>query len=529
MLRPFRRVFQLLFFIAFLVLILLTEGRYDALIDKFVIRYPVSVILKIDPLIMFSAGLATWQLPPAFISSVVLLTFTLFFGRFFCGWACPLGSLIDFAERRLFRKGMIRKKPLAVGYRRIKYLILLFILITAVFGVQTAGYFDPLAIITRFFITAILPAFLAIVNLILGIFNSVLNFTFKGKILLAQTIFLRDAYNSFIFNFENSLFSLEMTSYSTSAIILGFTVFIFGLSIFGHRFWCKNICPLGALLGICSEFSPLRRKIREDCDECAICLTHCHAQVKNFNAVKDSYQAKECIRCFECVNICRKKKMFFGLSMPPGILRRSNFLPSRRQFLLTAAGSGLFVGYMRSVKWIPNSKFLIRPPGADREERFINKCIRCGQCMKVCPTKVIQPSFLESGLVGFWTPRLNYQVGYCDDVCTRCGQVCPTGAIKDLTKEQRRLSKIGTAFFDKDHCLPWYKNENCIKCEEHCPVADKAISYTEVEVITEEKETKIVKRPYVNEEACIGCGICEYKCPVTGGPGIVVTNYKEKR
>lgn len=527
MIRRFRRFIQVVFFIAFITLILLTEGRYDAGLDAFNIRYPVSIMFKFDPLILSAAVFSTWQIPAGFIFSVGLLAFTLIFGRFFCGWICPMGSCIDFVERRFFRKGMIRKKPLSFTYRHLKFILLLFILVSAILGVGLVGHFDPLVMITRFFITVIIPAILAILNMIFGVINSILNFMSDSNIMPAKVHVAKDIYNSFLFNFENNIFSLDLVSYSTSLFVLVITVVVFSLSFFGCRTWCKNICPLGALLGICSSFSLIRRKVRQNCDECAICLTHCHGAVKNQVAI-NSYEPKECIRCFECVNTCRRQKAFFGLALPQ-VAKSSSFLPSRRQFIATIFGGILFSGYAQSAKWLPKSKVLIRPPGSSPENDFMKLCVRCGQCMKVCPTKVIQPCFLEGGLSGFWAPRLNYQAGYCDDVCTRCGQVCPTGAIKYLSKFERKFSKIGTAFFNKDRCLPWYKNENCIKCEEHCPVASKAIRYEEVTVTGEYKEKKIVKRPFVNETACIGCGICEYKCPVSGSPGIEVTNYKEKR
>src|SRR5581483_5864646 len=109
------------------------------------------------------------------------------------------------------------------------------------------------------------------------------------------------------------------------------------------------------------------------------------------------------------------------------------------------------------------------------EDEFLTKCIRCGACMKVCPTNAIQPAVLEGGLAGLWAPVLKMKLGYCDYECNLCSQVCPTHAIELLTLEQKQQIRIGTAFFDRNRCLPWVSARTCIVCEEHCPTPRKAI------------------------------------------------------
>jgi ferredoxin len=172
---------------------------------------------------------------------------------------------------------------------------------------------------------------------------------------------------------------------------------------------------------------------------------------------------------------------------------------------------------------------LIRPPGAVEEQDFLNRCIRCGECMKVCPTNAIQPAGLEAGIKGLWTPLLNMDIGYCEYECTLCGQVCPTDAIRELSLEEKQKTKIGQSFVDKNRCLPYASARPCIVCEEHCPTPTKAIWVEEVEVTNGSGEKSIVQQPHVDPELCVGCGICQNKCPIKDRSGIYVTSVGETR
>ena len=172
---------------------------------------------------------------------------------------------------------------------------------------------------------------------------------------------------------------------------------------------------------------------------------------------------------------------------------------------------------------------LIRPPGSVSEEDFLDKCIRCGECMKVCPTNVIQPSMLESGLEGMWSPVLKTDMSYCEYKCSMCTQVCPTEAIKPLSLEEKQEVKIGLAYIDKNRCLPYAYARPCLVCEEHCPLPDKAIWLEETTVLNGRSNKVAVKQPHVNAELCIGCGICQDKCPVSDKAAIRVTSVGETR
>lgn len=172
---------------------------------------------------------------------------------------------------------------------------------------------------------------------------------------------------------------------------------------------------------------------------------------------------------------------------------------------------------------------LIRPPGSLGEDDFLSRCIRCSECMKVCPTNAIQPAVLEGGFEALWTPVLKMRLGYCEYECNLCSQVCPTQAIRRIPVEEKQKIKIGLAFFDKNRCLPYALSRTCIVCEEHCPTPRKAIWFQEVQVIGPDGNLTTVKQPHVDPEICIGCGICETKCPIADQRGVYVTSVGETR
>lgn len=174
---------------------------------------------------------------------------------------------------------------------------------------------------------------------------------------------------------------------------------------------------------------------------------------------------------------------------------------------------------------------LIRPPGALPEEDFLQLCQRCGLCMKACPTNAINPTLAEAGMAGFWTPHLIMTQGYCEYTCTLCGSVCPTGAIREISAKEKieRPIIIGVAHVDRGRCLPWSGNGPCIVCQELCPTSPKAI-YLRKEVVPGPDHSPMVGNvPFVDLKRCVGCGICENKCPVKGRPAIRVIAAGESR
>jgi NAD-dependent dihydropyrimidine dehydrogenase PreA subunit len=198
----------------------------------------------------------------------------------------------------------------------------------------------------------------------------------------------------------------------------------------------------------------------------------------------------------------------------------SEMIPSRRRFLTALGGAiagAVLLGIAPVAGWI-RTRF-IRPPGTS-EEKLLSECIRCGECVKVCPTGAIQPGYPGMGL---WMPMLVPRTGYCDYSCNSCGQVCPTEAIPLLMLEEKRRTVIGKASIDTSRCIPWSEGRECIVCEEMCPVPKKAITLQEQKVVNVEGREVTVKVPRVRNNRCIGCGICEYQCPVNGEAAIRVS------
>jgi MauM/NapG family ferredoxin protein len=205
----------------------------------------------------------------------------------------------------------------------------------------------------------------------------------------------------------------------------------------------------------------------------------------------------------------------------------------RRQVLTSAMAGIASVPLIRthpfSSKPVYTNPRLLRPPGSLEEREFLKRCVKCGECMKVCITNGLQPTLFEAGFEGIWSPVLVPRIGYCEYRCTLCGQVCPTGAIKKLSLPEKAKVKIGLAMIDKGRCLPYAHGKPCIVCEEVCPTPKKAIWFEKARAVDREGREIDLKQPRVDLELCIGCGICEAKCPVLGTPAISVTSVGETR
>jgi MauM/NapG family ferredoxin protein len=287
-----------------------------------------------------------------------------------------------------------------------------------------------------------------------------------------------------------------------------------------RRFWCRALCPLGALYGLLARFSLLRRRPTALCPDCGDCTQIC--KMAAFAPGKPArHMNAECQLCLRCLDQCQKEDrvVFTWRSKAP----RAPLDLGRRQVITSLAAGAVAVPLLRlgSLARRPE-EFLLRPPGAQDEGAFLSHCIRCGECMKVCLTNGLQPSLWEAGLEGFYTPRLIPRLGYCAYSCNLCGQVCPTGAIPSQPLAVKQASSLGTAFINRSRCIPYTEGTDCLVCEEHCPVSPKAITYIEQEVPNLRGERTKIKLPVVLQDRCIGCGHCEHVCPVGGAAAIRV-------
>jgi ferredoxin len=409
-----------------------------------------------------------------------------------------------------------------------------------------------------------------------------------------------------IFDRGTYLTSVNVRYYEYGWLIFAVFAAAVLLNLVIPRFYCRFICPLGAFLGIISRFSIWRiGKRQNECINCKLCEKSCEGGCEPAGKIRIS----ECVLCFNCRDDCKHDLIAYQ-TVPSLAGEITNPDISRRGFMLSLASGVLAIPAVRLSNKLGSNWYhrVIRPPGALAEGEFLKRCIKCGQCMRICPTNVIQPGGIEGGLENLWTPVLNNRIGSsgCQLNCVACGQVCPTSAIRPITLSEKLGTgefaevgpiKLGTAFFDRGRCLPWAMDKPCIVCEENCPVSPKAI-YTQeyfntirdgiltvkkvsdntIETVESnlsldkladgdyycavegDKPRKItantgntivissdnqfekipavgskikiqvrLQRPYVDIEKCIGCGVCEHECPVSGKKAVRVSAEGETR
>jgi ferredoxin len=530
--------------------------------------WPINWILELDPLTALATLLATGGLYGNLLWALATIALTVFLGRFFCGFACPLGTINQFTGwlgRRGLKPGDRVEANRCRSAQALKYYFLVFLLVLAGMGSVQTGVIDPLPLIYRSVNLALLP--------------------------------LVDA-------------GLNGPRFYTSVWLLGVVLLlVVSLNLVRPRFFCRYICPLGALFGLLGRFSPWRigKRTEGKCGDCRLCEGHCEGACRPSGEII----LAESDMCMNCLDHCQAGRITFaGRHSAAGEMD----LPDLSRRGLIISGAGLAVVSMWDVGGLSGDNrdpLLIRPPGALDEDRLLARCLRCGQCMRICPANIIQPALFEAGIQGIWSPVINYRLGRsgCQPNCVACGQVCPTAAIRPLSLEEKQgldefasqgPIRMGTAFVDRGRCLPWAMDRPCLVCHELCPVSPKAIfTRTAYEIIRDgdalpawkfgpevELETPFateinlaggdyylgvveqsegnprrilaasgkmltvegppvesglaaekvqvdilirLERPFVDPARCIGCGMCENECPVSGQRAIRVFSENESR
>lgn len=522
-----RRVVQVLSFVAFVYLFVLTIGRFDYLAKQNVLtsKAPVDTFFRIDPLLGLGTMISTRQIIPVMlIYGLPIVILTILAGRFFCGWICPLGTALDATDTVLFRKRRVsgtssrktgretssRNTEPDTRSRNIKYYVLAAVVVAAVFSSQYAFLLDPITIITRAFTFAFYP---------------VAQMTWRA---FAAVPFIGDRLPSAAakpFFFPQDVQYFFRLNFLAAIVFIG----ILAANAITRRFWCRNLCPLGALLGLLSKISIVRRVVQSNCISCKKCIPDC-----KMGAIKEDpteYQAPECIYCYSCAPICPT----LSTRIAPTIRSEgyNSELDLNRRRLFQAVGIGVLAAALGKTNAAAKSSkagnvrissdALIRPPGALPEDQFVDRCLRCSECMKVCPTNGLQPALTEAGLEGLWTPVLVPRVGECTKQCNLCSQVCSSQAIQPFDVKEKEHIYIGTAVIDRSQCIMWNfdpkrSNSRCMVCDECCSY--HAVYWESVDGIV---------RPFVDKHKCVGCGICENNCPIQPTAAIRSFSFGDKR
>ncbi|MBN1569673.1 MAG: 4Fe-4S binding protein [Acidobacteria bacterium] len=497
------RIFSQIFFFGLFVYLLL-ETRYSG---KDYIG-AVERFFHFDPLLGLTSFLASRAFLAAFLWALIPVALALIFGRYICGWVCPFGAVLQFFSY-LFKK-MKWHAPEAAGTRLLylKYAILIAVLIASIFALDLAGYFDPLSFLYRSFITTVLPAFAITGDSATSVLPN----------------FGSSAPQEGIRQFLQSL-AINRTFHQGLLIGLIFLAVIL-LNLYRERFWCRYLCPTGALFALLARWNLVKVKVdAERCTQCKLCTLHCQTQATPFP--NEDWQPGECVYCYSCAAKCPTAAITFPILAAPVEAKSIDF--GRRKWIFTSALSLAVIPLFRiSTSGRPSEK-LIRPPGAQPEPQFLAACVKCGECMKVCPTNALQPALNQAGPEGLWTPVLVPRIGSCEYYCSLCTQVCPTGAIKELKIKEKIKVKIGSAWIKKDRCIPYALGDSCSVCEEQCPTSPKAIHLVETEMMMPDGTWAPQRLPVVDLDACIGCGICETRCPVEDDPAIYCTSLGESR
>lgn len=423
---------------------------------------------------------------------IFIMIITMLFGRVYCSTICPLGTLHDIFIWLSKKFRVIRQVKFTKPHNLIRYSILgALILVFCLSSLFLVNLMDPYSLTGKIFSNLFRPL------------------VYLGNNILSRVFQMFDIY---------SVYSVPIKVFSWPPVVFSFAFLGLIIIIAGYkgRWYCNNLCPVGTLLGIFSRFSLFTINIEETaCTSCGRCAKTCKAGCIDIKEKKVDFS--RCVACFDCFKACPEDGIGYRYHFRKIITPDKEPDPSRRKFFTTVL---LGTAAVLSAKTVFGGKkekqgisaVPVTPPGSVSIWHYTSKCTACHLCVSACPTKVLQPTLMEYGWTGLFQPKMNYQAEYCNFECVTCSEVCPTGAILPITKEQKSTIQIGTSKFIKNLCVVVTKKTACGACSEHCPT--KA-----VEMVPYLGELKI---PKVDEKICVGCGACEYACPVKPDKSIYV-------
>jgi ferredoxin len=451
------------------------------------------------------------------LACIIIAIVTLAVGRIYCSAICPLGILQD-AVIRLTKWGKRKSRP-APFARPQTWLRQIFLWATIIPVVAGGGGF-ALALLDPY-----------------SNFGRMASDIFRPLVTLANNALVGPANRMG----WHGLFRVTPAWVGLGALTVPVFVLLLVvvLVVLGGRLYCNTVCPVGTLLGWLSKHAAFRLQIDQSaCRKCAACMKACKAQCIDLHS--SSIDFSRCVACYNCVDVCEEHGIGYHfawarktpISTPaPQAAPDAVHDPQRRAFIsktmLGIAGTVSISRILladeklrdRKTKSTENFPAVICPPGSSSIERFLDRCTACHLCISECPTSVLQPTFMEYGLLGIMKPRMDFNVAFCNFDCVQCGEVCPDGAIDLLDVATKHLVKIGEVHFYNDKCVVVTNGTDCSACSEHCPT--KAVSTVPY--------GNNLRLPSLNDDLCTGCGACEHVCPVKPDKAIKVTGLREHR
>ncbi len=529
--------------IAVLALFVTAFADFRGLVDAS-LSHAVASVQFVPAALAFATGAS------AIVAVLAILVATLAFGRIYCSVLCPLGLFQDAVARVA---DWIRRKPLLLRYAqpatwvRQSFLWATAAGIAAGWAGLTLTLLDPYSIFGRFGSMLFRPLATIVNNWLVGPANA------AGIEALYRV-------------------PPQWAAVGALALPAAMLLLVVVLAARRGRLFCNTVCPVGTLLGLLSGIGAWRLELdQERCRKCGDCLRACKAQCIDLRA--GTIDASRCVACYNCVSACDELGIHHRFKWKPktgdphpdtahrspetghrapatgtihpsapetpnpkletapsqGGASRREFLAGTATALLATTGVGAllaatpapaaptpelpFTPAPEPVPPAPFARHAVTPPGSGGIARFLDRCTACQLCVSACPTHVLQPAFLEYGVAGIMKPRLDFNHSFCNFECTRCADICPDSAILPLALEAKKLTRLGLAHIDYRKCVVPVNGTDCSACSEHCPTqAVNTVPYA-----------GNLRLPQMHPELCIGCGACEYACPVRPERAIRIT------
>ena len=466
-----------------------------------------------------------WMAKVQFLPAVLALNFgvvaallilTLLFGRVYCSVICPLGVMQDIIS---WIHGKTKKKnrfrfSYSPAKKWLRYAVLAAFVAALVLGAHSL-----VALVAPYSAYGRIAS-----NLLAPIYQ-------WGNNLLALIAERADSY---------AFYSVDVwiKSTATFAVAAATLVVVGFLAWKNGRTWCNTICPVGTVLGFFAKFSLFAPVINtEKCRNCGLCGKQCKAACINMK--EHEIDLSRCVACMDCIDTCKEGAISYGrrygkkcTSKCEDTNKKDNVDKGRRAFIVSSAIVGTsatmkaqemkvdggLAAIARAEK--PERQTPLVPAGALSLKNFSDHCTACQLCVSVCPNQVLRPS---TSLMTLMQPEMSYERGYCRPECTKCSDVCPAGAIRPVTREEKSSIQIGHAVVNLANCVVNTDEVKCGNCARPCPVG----AIRMVRKDPDNNESLMI--PTVNEEKCIGCGACENLCPARPFTAIHVEGHEVHR